>query len=172
MQRRNAPRRILSISMNLRYHAPAQRTKVVMRRGAFCLFQYTAPKLDMTTCKSVVMRRGAFCLFQCFLVQRIYRFPFGGVVMRRGAFCLFQCYLTQFLFNRFCRRRNAPRRILSISIIMRLGALRELTKRRNAPRRILSISIVTITAWRQPHQHRRNAPRRILSISIKAITRI
>ena len=36
---RNAPRRILSISMHLVHMFPARLRIVVMRRGAFCLFQ-------------------------------------------------------------------------------------------------------------------------------------
>ena len=39
---RNAPRRILSISIQFANHIPRRIIeRVVMRRGAFCLFQYT-----------------------------------------------------------------------------------------------------------------------------------
>ena len=65
---------------------------------------------------SVVMRRGAFCLFQSAGWRRQKRAHYKWVVMRRGAFCLFQFIGRRLVAIRgLCR--NAPRRILSISML-------------------------------------------------------
>ncbi len=65
---------------------------VVMRRSAFCLFQFTEVfGLNRINKTFVVMRRSAFCLFQFQPGQETFSYDWGTlVVMRRSAFCLFQ----------------------------------------------------------------------------------
>ena len=60
--------------------------------------------------------------------------------MRRGAFCLFQFFLPP-AAQTSRQRRNAPRRILSISMQSENREWPGTIEGRNAPRRILSISI-------------------------------
>ena len=61
--------------------------------------------------------------------------------MRRGAFCLFQLLKASYSVVAPLQCRNAPRRILSISIGFTGDLTVKAVKRRNAPRRILSISM-------------------------------
>ena len=85
--------------------------------------------------------------------------------MRRGAFCLFQSIRRSPLWKG-CISRNAPRRILSISIVyyfVNRYADHFVVMRRGA------FCLFQSCLWRSPllsGQCRRNAPRRILSISI------
>ena len=89
---------------------------------------------------AVVMRRGAFCLFQS--TDYSYRGTASmKVVMRRGAFCLFQSTAHWFIRHNLRYGRNAPRRILSISIEAQVSIYVDVDDSRNAPRRILSISM-------------------------------
>ena len=72
------------------------------------------------------------------------------VVMRRGAFCLFQFFFLFQMVVKYQIGRNAPRRILSISIENANWYFEYRKLRRNAPRRILSISIKTRKTVYQP----------------------
>ena len=91
---RNAPKRFLSISIprGLRFWCCFIRRRffVVMRRSAFCLFQLKSRKSAPSGYEKVVMRRSAFCLFQSRPMDSRKHYPW--------------------------RRRNAPKRFLSISI--------------------------------------------------------
>ncbi len=69
------------------------------------------------------MRLGAFCLFQSSRVRR-YRALTTSVVMRLGAFCLFQSFVDLVGEPLDPQSRNAPRRILSISIRLGSASLR------------------------------------------------
>ena len=87
--------------------------------------------------------------------------------MRRGAFCLFQYNVSFEDLTDSQKGRNAPRRILSISIYFIDVKINNRMFSRNAPRRILSISIEFRALDLEDRVISRNAPRRILSISIQ-----
>ena len=90
MIRRNAPRRILSISM---FHEPLHPKFFGMGRNA--------PRRILSISIALSISPPVLALYK--------------VVMRRGAFCLFQSQAAN-LFPMLSLSRNAPRRILSISI--------------------------------------------------------